>query len=91
VQTYTPKSNHTGPLNMATCFEQVLFSAPTKKVNLQTNKCYFQHRQRRSTCKRTSAIFSTDKEGQPANEQPYFPLNMATRFEQVLFSAPTKK
>ena len=75
VQTYTPKSNHTGPLNMATCFEQVLFSAPTKKVNLQTNKCYFQHRQRRSTCKRTtilppehgntlrtSAFFSTDKE-----------------------------
>jgi len=55
--------------------EQVLFSAPTKKVNLQTNKCYFQHRQRRSTCKRTtilppehgntlrtSAFFSTDKE-----------------------------
>jgi hypothetical protein len=37
------------------------------------------------------AIFSTDKEGQPANEQPYFPRNMATRFEQVLFSAPTKK
>jgi hypothetical protein len=26
--------------------EQVLFSAPTKKVNLQTNKCFFQHRQR---------------------------------------------
>jgi hypothetical protein len=47
---------------MATCFEQVPFSAPTKKVNLQTNKCFFQHRQRRSTCKRTSAFFSTDKE-----------------------------
>jgi hypothetical protein len=26
--------------------EQVLFSAPTKKVNLQTSKCFFQHRQR---------------------------------------------